>query len=92
LTSLRVLQYTLLNTEKLRFLISSVSSGLLVDLVSTDSERRLVVEVQQAIDLGWDPVWESFGMVAISDDGYHKMIFAIMMPKYDNSGGAVSEE
>jgi len=65
---------------------------LLVNLVSADSERRFVAEVQQAIDEEWDPVWESFRMVAINDEGHHKMIFAIMMRKNGNSENTVSEK
>jgi len=55
---------------------------LRVNVVSADSDRKFVAEVQQAIDSGWDLIWDSFRMVG-TNDSHQRIIFAILLRKED---------
>jgi len=57
-----------------------VPRKLQINVVSADSDRRFVAEVQKAIDEGWDVIWDSFRMVA-TNDSRQKIVFAILLRK-----------
>jgi hypothetical protein len=56
---------------------------LQVNILSADSQKKFVDEVQQAMDQGWEPLWESFRMVTTAEGGHQKIIFAIVVRKDD---------
>ena len=54
---------------------------LQVNIISADSQKRFVEELQQAMDQEWEPLWGSFRMVTTAEDGHQKIIFAIVVRK-----------
>jgi hypothetical protein len=51
-----------------------------VNLITADSDKRFVAELQEAIDEEWSPVWESF-RAAVVGESRQKVIYNILLKK-----------
>ena len=51
-----------------------------VNMISADSDKRFVAELQEAIDEEWNPVWESFRATVVGES-HQKIEYNILLQK-----------